>query len=396
MLRSKLEEKRAADLIDENVSFDFKKFLKNVGPAPSFSEPVGPTPKCLSVDTIWAFHRRDLDPAARAKVEEHVGGCDVCREVLTSYVDAQPEEMPDRLFERITGRMRRLAAAREKVHEADFAWPALATFARWAAVPAMAVLLAWVIYPARPYLGYGVRTTEDAATIQRDIAELKNKAAESERANKDLQTQLANYQRTDNELQGDLRVVTDKLKITQGQLKKARQESAAQDTETEEKLNALDTSVHSELATKASSADVKSVDTAVSGVRTDLETTKGDLRMTRSEMGTLIARNHEEIDELRRLGERDYIEFTITDKNRPQKVGDVTVELKGVNEKRNQFSLALVVEDKRVEKKNLAVNEPIFFYTSGARIPQEIVVNTVGEHSVSGYLSIPKVSNPMN
>ena len=33
--------------------------------------------------------------------------------------------------------------------------------------------------------------------------------------------------------------------------------------------------------------------------------------MARSEMGTLIARNHDEIDQLRRLGERDYVEFKV-------------------------------------------------------------------------------------
>ena len=49
---------------------------------------------------------------------------------------------------------------------------------------------------------------------------------------------------------GDLKVVTDKLKITQGQLKKARQEAADSITATSEKITALDSSVHTELATK--------------------------------------------------------------------------------------------------------------------------------------------------
>jgi len=110
-------------------------------------------------------------------------------------------------------------------------------------------------------------------------------------------------------------------------------------------------------------------------------------------MGTLIARNHDEIDQLRRLGERDYVEFTITGKNKPQKVGNVTVELKGVNEKRNQFSVAMTVEDKRFEKKNRALNEPIFFYTSGTHIPEEVVINKAGKDTISGYVSIPKANS---
>jgi chromosome segregation ATPase len=221
-----------------------------------------------------------------------------------------------------------------------------------------------------------LKTTQQS--VQQDMTSMKDRLAQDEKANTDLQ--------------GDLKVVTDKLKITQGQLKKARVEAAKLNDETVQKVTALDTSVHSELATKASSDDVKTVDTKVVGVRTDLDTTREDLKMAKSEMGTLIARNHDEIDQLRRLGERDYVEFTIAGKNKPQKVGNVTVELKGVNDKRNQFSVALTVEDKRFEKKNRAMNEPIFFYTSGTHIPEECVINKIGKNTISGYVSIPKAN----
>lgn len=216
-------------------------------------------------------------------------------------------------------------------------------------------------------------------TVQQDMSSLKDRLAQDEKSNTDLQ--------------GDLKVVTDKLKITQGQLKKARQEAAKLNDETSQKLTALDTSVHSELATKATTDDVKTVDTKVVGVKTDLDATREDLKMARSEMGTLIARNHDEIDQLRRLGERDYVEFTIVGRNKPQKVSNVTVELKGVNPKRNQVNIAMVVEDKRFEKKNRALNEPIFFYLSGTHIPEEIVINKVGKDTISGYVSIPKANS---
>src|SRR5256886_3111024 len=180
-------------------------------------------------------------------------------------------------------------------------------------------------------------------TMQQDMASLKDRLAQDEKTNTDLQ--------------GDLKVVTGKLKITQGQLKKAREEASKLNDATTEKLTALDTSVHSELATKATSDDVKTVDTKVVGVKTDLDATREDLKMARSEMGTLIARNHDEIDQLRRLGARDYVEFTIVGRNKPQKVGNVTVELKGVNEKRSQFTAAMTIEDKRFEKKNRAMKD---------------------------------------
>src|SRR5258708_1720517 len=222
-----------------------------------------------------------------------------------------------------------------------------------------------------------LKSTQQA--VQQDMSSLKDRLAQDEKANTDLQ--------------GDLKVVTDKLKITQGQLKKTRQEAVKLNDATTEKVAALDTSVHSELATKATSDDVKTVDTKVVGVKTDLDATREDLKMARSEMGTLIARNHDEIDQLRRLGERDYVEFTIAGRGKPEKVGNVTVELRGVNEKRNQFSAAVTIEDKRFEKKNRAMNEPIFFYLSGTHIPEEIVINKIGRNSISGYLSIPKANS---
>ena len=215
--------------------------------------------------------------------------------------------------------------------------------------------------------------------VEQDMGSLKDRVVQDEKANADLQ--------------GDLKVVTDKLKITQGQLKKARSEAAKAVEETTTKLSALDTSVHTELAAKACSDDLKNVDTKVGGVRTDLDSTREDLKMARSEMGTLIARNHDEIDQLRRLGERDYVEFTIAGKNKPQKVGNLTVELKGVNEKRGQYSVAMTAEDRRLEKKNRAMNEPVFFYLSSTKIPEELVINKIGKDTISGYVSIPKANS---
>lgn len=214
--------------------------------------------------------------------------------------------------------------------------------------------------------------------MQQEVSSLKGHVAEYEKANANLQ--------------GDLNVVTKKLKITQGQLKNARDEAAKLNDVTSQRLTALDTSVKSELATKANSDELKTVDSKVGGVRTDLDSTREELKMARSEMGTLIARNHDEIDQLRRLGERDYLEFTISGKNKPQKVGNVTVELKGVNQKRNQYSVLMTVEDKRYVKTNRALNEPVFFYTSGAHLPQELVINKVGKDQISGYVSIPKAN----
>ena len=223
-------------------------------------------------------------------------------------------------------------------------------------------------------------TAEQMKTIQQDtaqqIAALEQKLVQADAANAGLQS--------------DLGVVTKKLSVTQGELKRARTEAAQIRAESEQKIAELDTSVKSELATKASADDLNTVNGSVTVVKGDLETTKSDLKLARSELGTLIARNHEEIDVLRRMGERDYVEFTITGRKKPQKVGNVTVELRSVNVKNNRFTVALVVDDVRTEKKDRTVNEPILFYPRGSRQANEVVVNSVGKDKITGYISMPK------
>jgi chromosome segregation ATPase len=242
-------------------------------------------------------------------------------------------------------------------------------------------------------LGFGWNASSKLdATQQQVAAQVKTVQQTVEQDMSSLKDRVAQDEKTNTDLRGDLTVVTKKLRITQGQLKSAREEAAKLHDDSTQKITALDTSVHSELATKAGTEDVKNVDTRVTAVSTDLNSTKEDLKMAKSEMGTLIARNHDEIDQLRRLGEREYVEFTIAGKNKPQKVGNVTVELKGVNQKKNQFSVAMTVEDKLFNKKNRALNEPIFFYTSGTRLPEELVINKVAKDQISGYVSIPKAN----
>ena len=211
--------------------------------------------------------------------------------------------------------------------------------------------------------------------LAREVAELRQQVVVSDRANA--------------ELQSDLGVVAKRLNVTQGRWKKAREEAARLQQENAQQLAAMDTAVKSELATKASTEEVKAVSSEVSVVRTDLNSTIENLKMARGELGTLIARNSEEVSVLRRLGERDYLEFTIEGKQ-PQKVGAITVQLRGTNTKKSQFTVAMTVDDLRVEKKNRQVNEPIYFYTRGGRQPLELVINKVDKNKVAGYLSIPK------
>jgi len=229
------------------------------------------------------------------------------------------------------------------------------------------------------------------ATTQAKRAEqaLTSQSGQNKLVGQDLQAlnqRLTQAEEINAQLQNQVVAVTDKMKMTQGEVTTARRQNGEIRDDYSKKL----TSVQSELATKANAEDLKSLGGDISGVKSDLESTKNNLDMTRTEFGTLIARNHDEIDQLRRTGERDYFEFTLNGKGNRSKVGDLMVELRGTNVKKSQFTVALYVDDMRLEKKNRAIDEPIYFYTRGTRAPLEFVVNQIGKDKVVGYMSVPK------
>ena len=145
------------------------------------------------------------------------------------------------------------------------------------------------------------------------------------------------------------------------------------------------------------STDVGSVKTDVQNTKSQLEQTIASLKRVTGDVdnhASLIATNGKELDALKALGERNYSEFTITKSKQPTRVADISVQLKKVDVKRNKFTIAITVDDKLVEKKDRTINEPIQFYTSKARQPDEIVVNQVRKDTIVGYLAIPKVQTP--
>ena len=242
-------------------------------------------------------------------------------------------------------------------------------------------------------LGVGWSASNRSKALEQTLTGQNQQLSQFKQGDDVLGQRLAKAEDANAQLQGELSVVTDKMKLTQTELGRARaQAKKIRDDETKE-ISDLQNNVTGQLATKASVDDVNKIGTDVSGVKTDLETTKNNLNMARGEFGTLVAKNHDEIEELRRLGERDYYEFTIDKRNTREKVGDLMVELKGVNQKKNMFTVSLYVDDSRYEKKNRSVNEPIYFFTHGTRAPMEFTVNQVGKDKISGYLSVPKANS---
>lgn len=142
------------------------------------------------------------------------------------------------------------------------------------------------------------------------------------------------------------------------------------------------------------SGDVTNVKTQVASTKSELDKTISDLKRVTGDLGVqsgLIATNGKELSALKRLGERNYFEFSLAKSKKPQRVGDITVLLKKADPKHNKYTVEVMADDKKTEKKDRNVNEPVQFYVANARQPYELVVNQVKKDQIVGYLSTPKV-----
>jgi small-conductance mechanosensitive channel len=237
-------------------------------------------------------------------------------------------------------------------------------------------------------VGMAWNATSHARDAEQALATQTAQTKTFQQNQEQITQRLAQAEQTNAQMQGELNLVGSKLKLTQGQVAAARNQVKQERADYTKKLSDVETT----LATKASNDDVKAIGTDVNGVKTDLDATKGSIQQLRGEHGELIARNHEELEQLKRMGERDYFEFTLSGKGNKQHVGSMQVELRGASEKRHQYTVALYVDDMRLEKKNKSINEPIYFYAGGSRQPMELVVNKVTNKAVTGYVSAPKAA----
>ena len=203
------------------------------------------------------------------------------------------------------------------------------------------------------------------------------------------------------QLRGQFQVTTEKLGLTQQELARAHALAA----EVQKQQQTAVAQLNQAIAQKASAEEVNKLqadsNAKIGGLSTDLAGTKQDLASTKSEFANAltgtkgelngaIARTHDELVALAHKSDRDYFEFTLPRKKAQQKLGTVTVELERTDPKRNVFSVFLYFDDKKTERSNKAMNEPLFFYVQGASSALEMVVNKLGKDSVSGYMSTPK------
>lgn len=140
-------------------------------------------------------------------------------------------------------------------------------------------------------------------------------------------------------------------------------------------------------------ADVATIKTEVASTRQELSQTASDLKRVIGDLGVqsgFIATNAKELQQLRALGEKNYFDFHITRTGKPQRVGNVYVVLRKTDPKNGRYTIEVFADDKRTEKREKGIHEPVQFYVSKGRTLYEIVVNEVQKDYVIGYLSTPK------
>jgi chromosome segregation ATPase len=241
-------------------------------------------------------------------------------------------------------------------------------------------------------IGYLVYAGSNAKSkLENDLAQ-----ANSKQAILSVQIDQTNSRVAD--LKGQLEVTTQKLGFTQAELAQARalaQNIRQTQKDSDEKLTAQIGQVKQDTDAKIGlvSTDLTGAKTDINATKQDLEATKAKLTSTVGDLGVqsgLIARNQEELEQLKRSGERNIFELHLTKSKSPTHVGPIQVTLTKTDPKKFKYTLMVVADDKTIEKKDKTADEPVQFYIKGATHPYEIVVFDVTKDKINGYLSTPK------
>jgi hypothetical protein len=262
-----------------------------------------------------------------------------------------------------------------------------------------AVIVALVLLAgAQIFVAHDANVSRQALQVQ--LVEMKEKTdalrnqldgvnEKSSRIKQELDTNVSSLGRKIGSTEHQIGETRKDVEKSAEQLKEEQKQAAAA-------LGQQISTVQQESATRAAA-----ITGEVGGVKKDVDATKKDLDATKtllkSTMGDLnvqsglVARNHDELVELRRRGERNYVEFNLQKAKTATKVGEISLRLTKADPKKGRYTIEVNADDKVIEKKDKTVNEPLQFYLARARgIPYEIVVNQVDKDRIVGYLATPK------
>jgi len=242
-----------------------------------------------------------------------------------------------------------------------------------------------------------------------------------------LQEKFTSLQKNETSLASDIDLVTKKVGVTETELNAARKFAEASRQETEA-ANSKISKLQGEVATKANTTDVesvqknvvaareeaaskvaevqktadakigvvagdvKTVDAKLDATNRDLAESKRALVDVKNTLSEQIAKNSSELAALKLKGEREYFEFELkkAKKDEMQRVGDIRLALKDTDTKKQRYDIMIQVDDNKLEKKDKLVNEPLQFLVGRDKLRYEVVINKVDKDKIAGYLSIPK------
>lgn len=198
------------------------------------------------------------------------------------------------------------------------------------------------------------------------------------------------------QLSAQFQVTAERLGLTRKELGRARELANSIEKQQQQSVRQLNAAI----AEKASATQVNQLQSAsnqkfgqlsgsIAGTQKDLDATKEALTGAKGELSGAIARTHSELVALAHRTDRDYFEFHIR-KGARQRIGSLQVQLTKTNTKHNLFTVNLFFDDKVSQRKDEAIDEPVFFYMEGAPSALELVVNKLGKNVISGYVSAPK------
>ena len=234
--------------------------------------------------------------------------------------------------------------------------------------------------------------------LQNHITATEQKLAAADKKNADLAEQI---ERTNARMAATTETLSQNVGATQKQIDaRAATIMQAQRQQNVATARLAQQQQSAEKQIGAVSTDVATVKTDVGGVKTDVATTRSDLEATKSQlqrvvgdagvMSGLIATNHDQLEELKHKGDRNYFEFSLQKGAQPTLLSTIKLQLKKVDNKRGKYTLNVSADDRNIEKKDKNLDEPIQFYTGKTPVLFEIVVNNMDKNKVSGYLSTPK------
>src|SRR5215475_2793129 len=240
--------------------------------------------------------------------------------------------------------------------------------------------------------GVGVFAYTSTTKLTKDLGD-------AQKTNATLTSQLEQANSRLAELKSIVEVTQQKVGMTASEVAQAksraesiRKEQIASDQKLSQQLTAVQTEANEKIGSVAT--EVGGAKKDIADTRSDLEATKAKLESTKGDMGVmsgLIARNHDDLEDLRRRGERNYYEFSIKKAKNAQRVGPIQVNLNKTDPKKSKYTMTVFADDRQIEKKDKTSGEPIQFYVGNSRsMPYEIVVFNVGKDQITGYLSTPK------